>query len=54
MFISGQNDVLSLDVEQEYDVSRVSMGELYPVLSVQGAKDSNLYYVYFFWKNCGY
>ncbi len=43
MFISGQNDVLSLDVEQEYDVSRAPMGELYPVLSVQGAKDSNLY-----------
>lgn len=42
-FISGQNNVLSLNVEQEYDVSKAPMGELYPVFSVQGTKDSNLY-----------
>lgn len=43
MFISGQNNVLSLNVEKEYDVSKAPMGELYPVLSVQGTKDSDLY-----------
>lgn len=43
MFISGQNNVLSLSTEQEYDVSEAPMGELYPVFSVQGTKDSNLY-----------
>lgn len=43
MFISGQNNVLSLNVEQEYDVSKAPIVELYPVLSMQGTKDSNLY-----------
>lgn len=45
MLLSGKNSALVLDVEQEYDVKKAPMGEIYPVFSVHSIKNAVLHIV---------